>query len=100
MSVEKGWALFLELTNEATVAAESIGDYALAELACAAAMAAADRLGLSQDRIIALRQDLRRRAGAAPPGTRLSPPLLICEAEDDPAPRKAGAGRSRSRAAR
>jgi hypothetical protein len=72
MSLEERWKLFFELTNEATVVAEAIGDYTLAELASDAATEAADRLGLSHERVIALRQALRKRASEVPPGTRIS----------------------------
>ena len=86
MSVEKQWRLFFELTNEATVVAESIGDYTLAELGSEAAKGAADRLGISYDRVIALRQDLRKRTGGMPPGTRVSRPFLTLVTGGESAP--------------
>jgi hypothetical protein len=99
MSTEQAWTIFFELANEATVVAESIGDYTLAGLACDAATGAADRLGFSNERVIALRQDLRKRVGAAAPGTRLSAPRLTFANGEHPGRRKAGAGPSRSSAA-
>ena len=100
MSAEEGWRLFFELTNEAIVVAESIGDYTLAELASAAAEGAADRLGLSHNRIIAMRQVLRKRASVVPRSRRGARPQLRLVTEENPVPLAAGADRPRNRAAR
>ena len=94
MSVDEQWNLVLELTNEATVLAELIGDYSLANLASDAALGAAERLGISSDRVNILRQALRKRAEGAPPGIRLSPPIATQRLDGGRAVPKTGARRS------
>jgi hypothetical protein len=98
MPFDKQWERFLDLTNEATVVAESIGDYTLAELAYDAVQGAAVRLGLSQDRILALRQVVRKRVEELPPITKLSQQATPRDTKA-PAPPKTKSSRPQSRAA-
>ena len=91
---------FFELANEAAAVADLVPDGLLSSLAAAAALGAADRLGIPPERVTRLRQDLRKRHGADREPT--DDPT-----NDDPAvkaalpatPRGHGAGRRSSRVA-
>jgi len=71
--VPPAWvSLFFELTNEATAIAETAGDRWLMTLAAMATLGAGERLGLSDEQVSRMRNDLRKCLDTAAKGPRLS----------------------------
>lgn len=68
-------ALFLEITNEATVIAQAIDDEFLASVAGAAALAAGEQLGLSDDHVLAMQRDMAELRMGKPLDRRVTPDL-------------------------
>ncbi|HUB94880.1 MAG TPA: hypothetical protein VL993_03130 [Stellaceae bacterium] len=68
-------ALFLELTNEATVIAETMDDQVLAGMASSAAFAAGRQLGLSEDQVAGMQQDMLQARMGGSCGLRIVPDL-------------------------
>jgi hypothetical protein len=68
-------ALYLEITNEATVVAQAMGDALLTSLAGAAALAAGRRMCLSDEQVLAMQRDMFDMRMEGPPGLRIAPDL-------------------------
>jgi hypothetical protein len=68
-------ALFLDLTNEAAVVAQTVDDPVLYDAAVAAALAAGQRIGLSDDQVLAMQQDMFETRMGGPSGARVVPDL-------------------------
>jgi hypothetical protein len=68
-------ALFLDLANEAAVVAHTLDDPALYDMAVAAALAAGQRIGLSDAQVLAMQQDMFETRMGGPTGTRVVPDL-------------------------
>lgn len=68
-------ALYLELTNEATVVAQAMDDKVLSSVASVAALAAGQEMGLSDAQVLKMQRDMLETLMGGPPGLRIAPDL-------------------------
>jgi hypothetical protein len=75
ISRQEFMALFLDLANEAAVVAQTVDDPDLYDKAVGAALAAGERMGLSDDQVLAMQQDMYESRMGGPTGARVVPDL-------------------------